>query len=264
VVLRTDRGVAGGAVALDVEPPSLDRRGAGRRRAGELDGYPDVPDGASELRRRGIVRAGTLRAIGVEPPAPALVGDWLVAPEVHRTLRVRLMSMLAQQADDPTAAPLGVEYARKALDLPDPRLVPALLAPPWSVRDGMIVHAEAPDTLAPSVRQSVEALEHKLAGQDFPVPSEEELAGLGLGTAEVAAAVRAGRLVRLAAGVVLLPGTVDRAVTVLAGLPQPFTASEAREALGTTRKVIVPLLEHFALRGRTRRTPDGRHTVTGR
>src|SRR5438045_184002 len=63
LVLRHDRGVAGGAVVLDPDPPAFRRRGAAGRRAGELDAYPDVPDGAGELRRRGIVRAGTLRAI---------------------------------------------------------------------------------------------------------------------------------------------------------------------------------------------------------
>ncbi len=264
VVLRHDRGVAGGAVVLDVEPPTLGRRGAGRRRADELAGYPDEPDGVSELRRRGIVREGTLRAIGVEPPSSALAGDWLVAPELRRTLRVQLMTLLGQRANDPSAAPLSVEHARRALDLPDPRLVPALLTPPWAVRNGMIVHAQAPDTLAPSVRTAVEALEQRLAGRDFTVATEDDLAAVGLRAAETAAAVRAGRLVRLAPDVVLLPDTVGRAVTVLAGLPQPFTASEAREALGTTRKVIVPLLEHLALRSRTRRTADGRHTVIAR
>jgi selenocysteine-specific elongation factor len=264
MVLRHDRGVAGAAVVLDVDPPPLDRRGAARRRAQELAGYSDAPDGMSELRRRGIVREGTLRAIGVEPPAPALAGDWLVASELRQTLRVRLMTLVAQRADDPTAPPLGVEHARKALDLPDPRLVAPLLAPPWAVRDGMIVHAQAPDTLAPSVREAVAALEQRLAGTGFAVPTEDELAALGLRTAQVAAAVRAGRLVRLAPGVVLLPDTVNRSVGVLAGLPQPFTASEARDVLGTTRKVIVPLLEHLARHGRTRRTPDGRHTVTAR
>ena len=85
-----------------------------------------------------------------------------------------------------------------------------------------------------------------------------------LGASVGSAAVRAGRLVRLAPDVVLLPDAVDHAVGVLAGLPQPLTASEARGALGTTRKVVVPLLEHLALRGRTRRSPDGLHTVTGR
>jgi selenocysteine-specific elongation factor len=157
-----------------------------------------------------------------------------------------------------------VEDARKALDLPDPRLVPALLTPPWAVRDGMIVHAQAPDTLAPSVRQAVEALERKLAGRDFTMVTEDDLAAVGLRAGETAAAVRAGRLVRLAPDVVLLPDTVDHAVRVLARLPQPFTASQARDALGTTRKVAVPLLEHLARQGRTRRTPDGQHTVIAR
>ena len=40
---------------------------------------------------------------------------------------------------------------------------------------------------------------------------------------------------------------------VLAGLPQPFTTSEARQALATTRRVVVPLLEHLDGRGWTRR-----------
>jgi selenocysteine-specific elongation factor len=264
LVLRHDRGVAGGAIVLDIDPTPLDRRGAARRRAAELEAYLDVPDGTTELNRRGIVREGALRALGVEPPAPPLAGDWLVAPDLHRALRVRLVALVTERAADPSAAPLRVEDARKALDLPDTRLVPPLLTPPWSVRDGVIVHAEAPDTLAPSVRAAVDALEQRLAGRDFVVPDEDELAALGLRTAEVAAAVRAGRLVRLAPGVVLLPGTVRQAVAVLAGLPQPFTAGQAREALGTTRKVVVPLLEHLAARGRTRRTPDGHHTVTAR
>jgi selenocysteine-specific elongation factor len=79
-----------------------------------------------------------------------------------------------------------------------------------------------------------------------------------------AAAVRAGRLVRLAPGVGLLPATVDRAVAVPTALPQRFTAGQAREALGTSRKVVVPLPEHLAQRGRTRRHDDGTHAVTGR
>jgi selenocysteine-specific elongation factor len=264
VVLRHDRGVAGGAVVLDVDPPALDRRGATRRRAGELAAYPDAPDGMTELRRRGIVQAGTLRAIGVDPPVPALAADWLVAPELGHTLRARLTTLVAGRAADPAAAPIRVEEARRALDLPDARLVPALLTPELAVRDGMIVHAEAPDTLAPTVRQAMEELERRLGDGGFIVPTEGELAALGLRAAEIAAAVRAGRLVRLASDVVLLPSTVERSVSVLAALPQPFTMGQAREAVGTSRKVIVPLLEHLARQGRTRRVADGRHVVTGR
>jgi selenocysteine-specific elongation factor len=266
VVLRHDRGVAGGAVVLDVDPPALGRRGAARRRASELAEYPDTPDGAGELRRRGIVRESTLRAIGIEPPGPALAGGWLVAPDLTRALRARLANLVARRAGDPSAPPLGVEDARKALDLPDARLIPPLLTPPLSVRNGVIVPAEAPDTLSPLVREAVEKLERQVVGPGghFAVPTEDELGALGLRAPEVAATIRAGRLVKLAPGVVLLPGAVRHAVSVLTGLPQPFTASEAREALGTTRKVIIPLLEHLARQGSTRRLADGRHAVTGR
>jgi selenocysteine-specific elongation factor len=289
VVLRSDRGVAGGAVALDVDPPALNRRGATRRRAADLVTYSDVPDALMELRRRGFVREGVLRAIGLPPPVPALVADWLVDPELAERLRTRLAAIVAQRMRDPSAAPLGVEDARKALELPDVRLVPALLAAPLpttpsptapspttpspttpspttplAIRNGVIVPAEAPDTLAPAVREALEVLEKRFAGGEFAILSEEDLAGLGLKAAEVSAASRAGRLVKVAPGVILLPDTIRHAVAVLATLPQPFTVSEARDALGTSRKVIVPLLEHLARDGATRRDTEGRHSVTGR
>jgi selenocysteine-specific elongation factor len=50
-------------------------------------------------------------------------------------------------------------------------------------------------------------------------------------------------------------------MTVLARLPQPFTLSDARQALATTRRVAVPLLEMLDRRGATRRLPDGRRTI---
>jgi selenocysteine-specific elongation factor len=46
---------------------------------------------------------------------------------------------------------------------------------------------------------------------------------------------------------------------VLAGLGQAFTVSEARRALGTTRRVAVPLLEKLHADGVTERLADGRH-----
>ena len=262
VVLRHDRGIAGGAVVLDVDPPLLSRRGAAPRRAVELQAYRDTPDGASELGRRGIVREGTLRAMGLEPPGPPLVGDWLVADDLVRRLRARLRTLVEQRAGDPSAPPLSLEDARHGLDLPDVRLVPALLTAPFTVRNGVIVHADAPDTLAPAVREALDMLERRIEDAAIAVPTAEEFEALGLRAAEIAAAVRAQRLVRLASDVVLLPATVQHALTVLARLPQPFTAGQAREALGTTRKVIVPLLEHLARSGSTRRVDD-RHAVNG-
>jgi len=259
LVLRHDRGVAGGAVVLDADPPAFTRRGAARRRASDLEDFSDVPDATAELNRRGIVRQAALREVGIEPPVAPLVGDWLVAPALAEELTERLGTLASDRTADPAAPPLKVDEARKALSLPDARLVPALLPPPWTVRDGMIVSAAAPDTLAPAVRAALDVLE----ARGFTVPTEEDLAQLGLTAAAVAAAVRARRMVRLAPDVVLTTTAVDAALAMVAALPQPFTASQAREALGTSRKVVVPLLEYLAREGRTRRDGEG-HRVRDR
>ena len=50
---------------------------------------------------------------------------------------------------------------------------------------------------------------------------------------------------------------------MLAQLPQPFTASEARAALGTSRRVVLPLLDHLDRARLTRRLPDDRRTLPG-
>src|SRR6202007_1450179 len=88
-----------------------------------------------------------------------------------------------------------------------------------------------------------------------------ELAELKLGPRELAAAARAGRLTRIADGVMLGADALDRAAGVLATLPQPFTVSEARRALGPRPRVAVPLLEQLDARRVTRRDGDGTRTV---
>ncbi|MHA3705246.1 SelB domain-containing protein, partial [Jatrophihabitans sp. YIM 134969] len=87
------------------------------------------------------------------------------------------------------------------------------------------------------------------------------LTAAGLGPRELAAAVRAGLLARVAEGVYLAPGWDARAEAVVAQLPQPFTAAEAKTAWATTRRVAMPVLESLAARGVTVRTDDGRHRL---
>ncbi|NBH02420.1 SelB C-terminal domain-containing protein, partial [Amycolatopsis sp. SID8362] len=73
----------------------------------------------------------------------------------------------------------------------------------------------------------------------------------------LAAAVRLGRLTALAEGVVLGPDAEERAVAGLRGLAGPFTVSEARKALDSTRRVMIPLLERLDALGRTEPLGDG-------
>ena len=50
-----------------------------------------------------------------------------------------------------------------------------------------------------------------------------------------------------------LPGALAEARARLGQLEQPFTTSAARAALGTTRRVAVPVLEALDAEGATRR-----------
>jgi len=80
---------------------------------------------------------------------------------------------------------------------------------------------------------------------------------LNLGPKELASAIRNGRLTKIADGVVLGPNAFDEAAEMLKTLPQPFTVAEAKEALDTTRRVAVPLLEELDRRRVTSRAEDG-------
>ena len=84
-----------------------------------------------------------------------------------------------------------------------------------------------------------------LADAPFLAPEAGRLRELGLDPRAIAAAARAGLLLRVAEQVVLAPDAQAQAARILAGLPQPFTTAEARQALGTTRRVAIPLLEYL-------------------
>jgi selenocysteine-specific elongation factor len=250
-----------GVEVLDPAPPVLDRRGAARARAAVLAAYD--PSLTGQLEVRGLVRRSVLHRLGVpHQPVPAgavEAGDWLLAPTRAGELAARLVG-----AVDRLATPLqpGVPTAALAheLDLPDPALVPQLVREPLLLEEGRVRRVTAP-SLPPALAAAVEALRADLAHAPFAAPTAGRLAELGLDPRAVAALHRTGHLLRLAEGVVLLPGADDTAVRVLASLPQPFTTSGARQALATSRRVALPLLDHLDHSGRTLRLPDDRRQL---
>ena len=111
------------------------------------------------------------------------------------------------------------------------------------------------------VADAVQAILADLADAPFRAPDADRLKELGLDNRAAAAAERAGLLLRLPGNVVLAAGATDQAARILARLPQPFTAAEARQALDTTRRVAIPLLEQLDRAGITRRLPDDRRVM---
>jgi selenocysteine-specific elongation factor len=253
--------VAAGVLVLDADPPELRRRGAARARADALAGAAGVPDLAAEVARRGAARRAELEALGIpvsDTDGVRAEGEWLVSPAQWSGWRTALAAAVeAHERTHPLDRGLPHEAARRAVSLPDPRLLGALVADSGLLSaEGRVRRPGAPSTLGPA-EAGISALEERLSAEPFSAPERPDLAALGLGPREVAAAAAAGRVLRLPAAdgsdVVLLPDGPARAMRVLAGLPQPFTLSAARQALGTTRRVAVPLLEHLDRRGWTRR-----------
>ena len=266
-----------GATALDVTPPPLARRGAAAAAGRELAAWPDLPAPADLLRRHGLLRASAVAAMGVTAgdvpglPPPVTAGGWLADPVRWGELRRRLAEVVAAHARrDPLAIGLPTEAARAALRLPDRALVEALARPPGPgvQLDGGYLRPSEParpagpsSALPPRVVAGVRAVLADLAGAPFMAPEAGRLRDLGLDGRAIGAAARAGLLLRVTEQIVLAPGAEAEAARALAGLPQPFTAAEARQALGTTRRVAIPLLEYLDRTGITQRLPDDRRRL---
>jgi selenocysteine-specific elongation factor len=281
-LLLRDPGSAGvtilGATVLDVTPPALVRRGAAAAAGRDLAAWPDVPTVADLLRRHGLLRASAVAAMGVTGPLPPPVtaSGWLADPARWRDLRRQLAEVVdAHARRDPLAIGLPTEAARAALRLPDRALVEALAqrhepdTEPTRVRlDGGYFRPGEPaqlkgshPALPPHVAAGVQAVLADLAGAPFMAPEAGRLRELGLDGRAIGAAARAGLLLRVTEQIVLAPGADAEAARALAGLPQPFTAAEARQALGTTRRVAIPLLEYLDRAGITQRLPDDRRRL---
>ncbi|HEX9554576.1 MAG TPA: selenocysteine-specific translation elongation factor [Streptosporangiaceae bacterium] len=255
-----------GAVVLDVDPPPLTRRGAATAAAAELAAWPNRPAAADLVRRRGLAAAADLTAMGVtDQPEPVAAG-WLADSDHWAGLAARLGAIVAEHAErEPLAPGLPVEAAREALRLPDRRLVLALAsaAPSVTATAGVLTVGTRPDSLPPALAASVASLLADLADRPFDAPDATRLSELGLEKRDLAAAARHGALLRLTDQIVLAPGAGERAAQILAGLDQPFTAAAARVALGSTRRTVIPLLEHLDRLRLTQRLPDDRRRIRG-
>jgi selenocysteine-specific elongation factor len=272
-VLLRDPGAAAdspgmtGVVVLDVVPPSISRRGAVAASVAELRSWPDQPSAANLLRRHKLIRSPDARAMGLPGLPTEVVSGWLADPDYVAELKSDLAGLVAAHAaDHPLAAGMPVDAARAALRLPDREIIRSIIVPPLILTAGLITTARPDErspagTLPASLASPVASVLADLAASPFSAPEAARLRELGLDNRALAAAARHGALLRIADQLVLAPGADAAAGRVLAGLPQPFTAAQARAALGTTRRTLIPLLEHLDRQQITRRLPDDRRVV---
>ena len=260
------RHVVAGVEAVDLRPPELIRRGAARRRAEELSAQESFRDPASYLWRVGYARLDDLARDGFDTAAPpagiiAFREWWIAASQVTRWKEALNDALHAHAAAHPLAPGMPRKAAMDALGMRDEGLLGLAIAAAKAESSEGVLRLPGQRVDLGAAEQGIAVIEKRLKASPFAAPEADDLAELGLGTKELAAAERAGRLLRLQHSIVLLPSAPEEARRYLAELEQPFTLSAARRALGTTRRVAIPLLEYLDAQRITRRGEGGCRTL---
>jgi selenocysteine-specific elongation factor len=156
----------------------------------------------------------------------------------------------------------GLTWAGKPLD----RIIAALGAEGALQVFGSNVRAKDFTVQLPArQRQLLDRVKAALEAEVVNVPNPHDLSrNLGLPPQAVdeilKLGLQAGELVSLGEGVFYTPDQIERLKELVreAAKGQPFAASAIRDALGTTRKYVIPLLEHFDAIRFTARQGDNR------
>jgi selenocysteine-specific elongation factor len=191
------------------------------------------------VAERGWVEAAVLERLTGERREPTVGGRWVVDPPALAEAEQRVRAAVA------AARALGLDLA--ALDERRRAVLDAL--------EGVVVEGgrakpagASEDTLAR--HPYVAALE----AEPFSPPPPE-----GVDRGELRELARRGLVVERE-GVWFSPWALDEAARIVARLlassPEGVTVAQVRDALGTTRKYILPLLAHLDASGVTRRRGD--------
>ena len=264
--------VAGGRV-LDANPPAR----AHAWRSSALEARLDLSReelATQVIRERGALRLTEVPILAggrVETSAlPGMVrmGSWVASPTLVDRAGVLLRERLsAHHAASPLLPGLEVAEARTLLadaqpPLADPGLADAMIERLASA--GLVARVgswiKLPEHRVTTLgRDDADRLVETVEAAGTTPPTVKELGAQGFGPELIAAATVEGRLVRVSSDLVMTPAFVARAEeTLRATGPTGIGVAAFREALGTSRKYAVPLLEYFDSVGLTRRTGDVR------
>jgi len=201
------------------------------------------------------------------------VGTLWFAQTVWEALRGEAVRLVSEQHRQyPLRSGLSKEEWRTRLNLP-PKMAPEVFLA--LQEEGQLAEANSatgttggyirlPDfvpTFTAAQQQQVERLLQEFRESPYTPPGRAD-AGAIVGPEVLAALIEQGRLVKLGSStdaVLFLRDSYEEAVAKLVAYLRvhgEMTAAEARDVLGTTRKYILPLLEHMDERHITRRMGD--------
>lgn len=196
-------------------------------------------------------------------------GLWFEPAALAEGQRKLLSALEVLHAESPTKAGInrdraitksGLRWGGKPLD----RIITSMVAAGKLREDGFdIAHSDFRLTLNARQEDLVARVEDALRASGFSTPTPRELTRL-LGVPPQAVdqilvvAAHAGRIIELSPEIFYLPEQMEAMKEVARTLPTPFTAAEFRDAVGTSRKYTIPVLERWDSEGFTERTDDAR------
>ena len=262
------RETVAGGVVLDAHPTQGRLAGAARdKRVVELRARRQA--GSAGIAERVVAERGAVSTDDLEwmtgektvdGPLPgfAVSEEWLTS-----AVAITTGVLERYHAANPLVRGMPREETRKAAGIDDPRLFSALaLSLADRVRaDGPLLRlASHSVTLTPGQREVRDKVIAELDAAGLQPPPLSDLSRVH-GEELVAALVEAGALVKFAPGYALTAetyaATKDRIAAAIRD-EGPVTASRAKELLGTSRKYVIPLLEHLDAVGFTKRAGDVR------
>lgn len=267
------RATVAGGVVLDVDPPRHRTPEDAGRLARRLESdRASLP--ALILAERGATRASAILRLSGLHPEPSSdgavhVGGWVMLPGWVAKVAERLSGRLASfHAEHPLAPGMEVAEARALMasilgERADPGLGDAVLD--HLAQSGRIARrgtaVRLPEHSASTAgRDDADELVTVVSESWPSPPTVRELVEAGYGRELIRAACADGRLVQVSADVLVSPQILQSAQEIVRrnAAPPGLTVSSFREAMGTSRKYALPILEYFDGKGLTRRVGDVR------
>lgn len=231
---------------------------------------------AEAVRRAGLLVKSRCSAAEIAEAVSALIaqrqamaaGDWVVAAGAWQNLLKQAAETIdAEHRARPQLAGLALGELRRALEklLPSPELFDALvadLAKTGFVQTGVAIRRGTHrPMLPPQLQAAGNKLRAVLSAKPFEPPSRKEIAPDSTAQQALRYLLETGEAVEVGDEVVLLAEAYVRAT----GIVKEFirargsaTVSELRQAVGASRRIMVPLLERLDREGVTRRDGDKR------
>jgi selenocysteine-specific elongation factor len=181
------------------------------------------------------------------------------------------LSMQAAQLIDeahkqnPARAGVDLNELRSVLRIQEPEMLEALVADLCNcgfIRMGSVVARTSHRPALPTHVQPIETkIREALSKQPFDPPSRKAIESDPRARAVVRFLIENGEVIEIAPDVMLLRKSFEQMKSQVAGFVLkngPATISDLRKALGSSRRVMVPLLERLDRDGLTRRVGDKR------